>query len=343
MTANATKRSIRNIMRRSNPIEKLNILTFPTHERYEENLCRTGHNFYSLTVLPGKEWDEDYAKVPENYTILHKIPNDIEFDLILAHSSCNRLQIAHDYLSSTQGATTNMCYVPILRHCHVLPDVRFDVNTQIQAYGSIPIGENSFISNYNMGAWNYNENNSSVVEHGVDTEFWKPNDNTSKDNACLSVVNDWPNRDWCCGFNLWRETTAGLPIKVFGKSPGLSEPAKSTEHLREIYQSSKIFYNTSLHSPVPSVLLEAMACGCAVVSTANCMIPEIIENGKNGLISNDPQELRGFLELLLKDEDLAKELGENARKTIVERYNLETFVDNWNNLFYSTVNNYRNK
>jgi glycosyltransferase involved in cell wall biosynthesis len=86
-----------------------------------------------------------------------------------------------------------------------------------------------------------------------------------------------------------------------------------------------------------------MACGCAVVSTANCMIPEIIENGKNGLISNDPQELRGFLELLLKDEDLAKELGENARKTIVERYNLETFVDNWNKLFYSTVNNYRNK
>ena len=44
------------------------------------------------------------------------------------------------------------------------------------------------------------------------------------------------------------------------------------------------------------------------------MIPEIIENGKNGLISNDPQELRGFLQLLLKDEDLAKELGDNARK-----------------------------
>ena len=259
MTANATKKSIRNIMRRCNPPEKLNILTFPTHERYEENLCKTGHDFYSLTVLPGKEWDEDYAKVPENYTIFHKIPDNIEFDLILAHSSCNRLQVAHDYLSSTQGAAGNMCYIPILRHCHVLPDVRFDVNTQIQAYSSIPIGENSFISNYNMGAWNYNENNSSVVEHGVDTEFWKPNENTSKDNACLSVVNDWPNRDWCCGFNLWRETTAGLPIKVFGKSPGLSEPAKSTEHLREIYQSSRIFYNTSLHSPVPSVLLEAMA------------------------------------------------------------------------------------
>jgi len=72
------------------------------------------------------------------------------------------------------------------------------------------------------------------------------------------------------------------------------------------------------------------------------MIPEIIQNGKNGLISNDPQELRGFLELLIKDENLAKELGGNARKTIVEKYNLERFVDSWNNLLYSTVNEYRN-
>ncbi len=342
MTANANQRAIRNIMRRCNVPEKLNILTFPTHERYEENLCKTGHNFYSLTVLPGKEWDEDYAKIPENYSILNNIPDDIEFDLILAHSSCNRLQIAHDYLSSTQGATANMCYIPVLRHCHVLPDVRFDVNTQIQAYNSVPIGKTSFISKYNMNAWRYTEDNSSVVEHGVDTEFWKPDANIQRDNACLSVVNDWPNRDWCCGFNLWRQTVQGLPVKVFGKSPGLSEPASSTEHLREIYQSSRIFYNTSLHSPVPSVLLEAMACGCAIVSTANCMIPDIIENGKNGLISNDPQELRGFLELLLKDEDLAKELGDNARKTIVEQYNLERFIDNWNNLLYSTVKEYRN-
>ena len=46
--------------------------------------------------------------------------------------------------------------------------------------------------------------------------------------------------------------------------------------------------------------------------------------------------------VLLKDENLAKELGDNARKTIVEQYNLERFIDNWNNLLYSTVKEYRN-
>jgi hypothetical protein len=339
MTANANQRAIRSIMRKCNVPEKLNILTFATHERYEENLCRTGHEFYSLAM--GKTWDTDYAAVPDNYHIINTIPDYIDFDLILTHTSCDRMFQAHQYLAGSNVAQGNKTGIPILRHTHVLPDVRFDVPSQIAAFQQYPSDKDSFISAYNMNQWGMT--NASVVEHGVETDFWKPDENIERDNACLSVVNDWPNRDWCCGYNLWQQTIQGLPAKVFGKSPGLSEPANSTEHLREIYKCSRIFYNTSLHSPVPSVLLEAMACGCAIVSTANCMIPEIIEHGKNGLISNNPQELRQFLELLLKDESAAKELGQNAVKTIQEKYNLERFVDNWNNLFYSTVNEYRNK
>jgi hypothetical protein len=340
MTASASQRAIRSIMRKCDPERKLNILTFATHERYEENLCKTGHNFYSLAI--GKTWDTDYAPVPDNYHIINTIPDYVDFDLILTHTSCDRMFQAHQHLTGLDISSGNKTGIPILRHTHVLPDVRFDVAAQIAAFQQYPRDKDSFISEYNMGAWGMVSGTSTgVVEHGVNTDFW--NDGRLKrDAVCLSVVNDWPNRDWCCGFNLWKQTVQGLPVKVYGKSPGFSEPANSTEHLREIYQSSRIFYNTSLHSPVPSVLLEAMACGCAIVSTSNCMIPEIIENGKNGLISNDPKELRSFLELLLKDENLAKELGGNARKTIVEKYNLERFVDSWNNLLHSTVNEYRN-
>lgn len=132
-----------------------------------------------------------------------------------------------------------------------------------------------------------------------------------------------------------------LPIRVFGKSPGLSVPAQSTEHLREIYQKSRIFYNTSLHSPVPTVLLEAMACGCAIVSTANCMIPDIIQHGVNGLISNDPRELRSYLEMLLNNESIGKKLGESARETIVKNYSLDRFLNSWNKAFDLATNLYR--
>jgi glycosyltransferase involved in cell wall biosynthesis len=227
-----------------------------------------------------------------------------------------------------------------LRHNHVLPDIRFDINQQKKAAKNPTVNMFSFISNYSREQWGFTKDDSIVIEHGVDTDFWTPG-SEERDNVCLSVVNDWPNRDWCCGFNLWRQTSQGLPVKVSGKSPGLSVPAESTEHLREIYQKSRIFYNTSIHSPVPTVLLEAMACGCAIVSTATCMIPEVIQHGVNGLISNDPKELRSYLEMLLNNDAVAKKLGENARKTIEEKYDLQRFIDSWNNAFNLIMKNYK--
>jgi|TARA_Y100000401_G_C8320969_1_gene225215 glycosyltransferase involved in cell wall biosynthesis len=71
------------------------------------------------------------------------------------------------------------------------------------------------------------------------------------------------------------------------------------------------------------------------------MIPEIIDHGKNGLISNDANDLRAMLESLLKNPDMARELGKNAQKTIREKYNLTQFVENWNNLLYSTIRDYK--
>lgn len=340
MTYSATQRNIRSILDHPTRSRKLNILTFTTHERYESHLCRTGHNFYAINY--GKEWDSDYADIPQNYQRINYIPEYLDIDIVLAHTSCERLQITHDILSQTKNSLLNRLAVPILRHTHTLPDIRLDVEEQIKIFKSIPVYQNSFISNFSRNVWGYNENNACVIEHGIDTDFWHPDD-FKRENLCLSVVNDWPNRDWCCGFNLWKETILDLPAMVVGKCPGFSIPAKSTTELRNVYQRSKIFYNTSLHSPVPTAMLEAMACGCAVVSTATCMIPELIENGVNGFISNDPKELRSYLELLLSDNDLAKTFGDNARKTIIEKYNLEKFCNNWNKLLYSTIERYKEK
>lgn len=351
MTAKASVRAIRSFMSKNKPKEKLNILTFPTHERYEENLCRTGHNFYAFNY--GKTWNSTYAPIPENYHVINSLPAWLDIDLILSHTSCERLQVAHDLLSETLG-TSDKIAIPILRHCHITLDIRNspdyttlqDFSVLQKNYKNINVFRNSFISKYNMNAWGYTEDEAFVVNHGIDTEFWKPDGSIKRDNVLLSVVNDWPNRDWCCGFNLWKNTVKlgtenQLPVRVFGDSPGLSTAAKDKWHLRQAYQSSSVFYNTSLFSPVPTVLMEAMACGCAVVSTNNCMIPEVIEHGYNGLLSNDPEELTSYCELLLKKPEFARRLGNNARLTILEKYNMENFINNWNTLLYNTVGDFR--
>jgi glycosyltransferase involved in cell wall biosynthesis len=67
------------------------------------------------------------------------------------------------------------------------------------------------------------------------------------------------------------------------------------------------------------------------------MIPEIVENGVNGFISNDEEELKQYLVDLLNDEELAKKLGENARKTIVENFSQEEFIRKWDFLLKQTA------
>tara|TARA_R110000824_G_scaffold157293_2_gene330724 strand:+ start:1663 stop:2727 length:1065 start_codon:yes stop_codon:yes gene_type:complete len=352
MIARATPQAIRSIMRRRHisPEDKLNIITFCTHERYEQQLCKTGHNFFSLVEgrlsgHTGKTWDTTYGKIPSNYYPIENMPSpDVDIDLVLCQTLCERINI-----SKRIRADFN---IPIISLMHVLPHVEqgalISVEEQIARYYMYneDVDQRVFISDFNRSAWGCDESNAAFIEHGMDCDFWMTPKVDARKNVCLSVVNDWPNRDWCCGFELWKNvvgfgTQDQLPIQPVGNSPGFSDPAKSIEHLREIYHNSRIFINTSTHSPVPTALMEAMACGCAIVSTETCMIPEIIEHGVNGFMSNDPKELRKYATMLIEDENLAKKLGNNAQKTIKEKYSLEKFISKWNELFYSTIKNYK--
>tara|TARA_R100000152_G_C6776515_1_gene205683 strand:+ start:905 stop:1975 length:1071 start_codon:yes stop_codon:yes gene_type:complete len=333
--------------------EKLNILTFPTHERYESNLCRTGHNFYSVAVAqhtkPG--WDTDYAAIPENYTILediNNIPLLLDIDVVLSQNKYGQFELAEE--------VANRYHCPLVSLEHTCPpssELSPDLGTEgPQRIYKIPDGVlqsfyqkkgqiNVFISEWSRSEWGWGAEEADVVHHGIDTDvFMKINPVEERDNDAISVVNDWVSRDWCCGYTLWESVVSksGTPVKVVGKNPGLSEPAKNVYDLSSKYNSSRIFLNTSIASPIPTTLLEAMSCGCVVVSTATGMIPEIVKHGYNGLISNNANEIAGYLSDIRNDLGLAKELSENAIKTIKENFSLGTFVDKWNEIFLQAEN-----
>ena len=318
--------------------EPLNILTFPTHERYEQSLSNTGHNFYAYMTDSSKEWNTEYAPVPKNYHIMDKklgdnqLPLSVDLDLILSHTYDQQLMIG--------SQISRHLSIPLVILCHILPDIRMSPKEQTETISrcqSIKSDAHIFISDYSRRKWGRTAFDSEVIRHGLDTEFWSPKEDVIKENHALSVVNYWASRDWCCGFNLWQRVIEGFPHKVLGDNPGMSSAAGSLEELRSAYRKCKLFVNTSIHSPVPTTLVEAMSCGCAVVSTKNCMIPEIIDHGKNGFMSNDEQELKGYIKMLLEDDDLRQSMGTEARKTIVESHNLDRFTNEWNILFNKAI------
>tara|TARA_B100001094_G_C18192240_1_gene808061 strand:+ start:3161 stop:4162 length:1002 start_codon:yes stop_codon:yes gene_type:complete len=321
------------ILSKTRKKEKYNILTFDTHERYQTQLCKTGHNFYSFRADGGKKWDTDYAPLPSNYYILppNSIISGLNIDFILSQSKFGQFQAASQ-IAPTFG-------VPILSLEHTLPIPNWP-EQQLQNFRSMIGNVNVFISEYSVKKWSMNCH-TDVIHHSVDSELFKPVE-VEKQNKVLSVVNDFTERDYCCNYEGWKRITNGLrnentEIKVVGTcSKGLAKPAQSLDALVKEYCSASVFLNTSTVSPVPTSLLEAMSCGSAVVSTATCMIPEIIENGVNGFISNDEEELKTYVKKLLDDNSLAKKMGEAARQTILEQFSEDKFINNWNNIFDKT-------
>jgi glycosyltransferase involved in cell wall biosynthesis len=328
--SNQTKSILSNTKKK----DKYNILTFDTHERYQTQLCKTGHNFYSFRSDGAKEWDTNYAPLPENYYVLppNSIINGLDFDFILSQSKFGQFQMAKRMQA--------MLGVPILSLEHTLPIPNWPTE-QLEQFKSMQGDVNVFISEYSVGRWGMSVK-PDVIHHSVDSELFQPSQ-VEKQNKVLSVVNDFANRDYCCNYSGWQRITNSLKedvevdVKVVGTcSHGLAKPAESLDALVKEYCSASVFLNTSTVSPVPTSLLEAMSCGCAVVSTATCMIPEIIENGVNGFISNDEDELKSYIKDLLDHSELRRNVGEAARQTILDRFSEDKFINNWNNIFDKT-------
>ncbi|GAG17994.1 unnamed protein product, partial [marine sediment metagenome] len=102
----------------------------------------------------------------------------------------------------------------------------------------------------------------------------------------------------------------------------------SLKEARRIYSSCKVWFLASLQEGFGNPILEAMACGCAVVST-DCGGPsDIIEDGVNGFLVEvgDTETMVDKIMLLYNNEQLRNQICANAIET-VESYSWPKAVD----------------
>ena len=105
-------------------------------------------------------------------------------------------------------------------------------------------------------------------------------------------------------------------LTFFGNIPNHQLPKILNQH--------EVFILPSLYENMPKTLLEAMSCGMPVIGTNVKGINEVISDGVNGLLCDtDSYSIKKTIRTLFGDKKLMIELGINARKTIVEDYNLK--------------------
>ncbi len=92
---------------------------------------------------------------------------------------------------------------------------------------------------------------------------------------------------------------------------------------------------SSFMEGVPVVLMEAMACGLAVVATRVGGIPELVEDAKSGLLI-DPgstEALVAAIQAFADDPERRRSMGEAGRRTVVARYDIERTASEMVELF----------
>jgi glycosyltransferase involved in cell wall biosynthesis len=120
------------------------------------------------------------------------------------------------------------------------------------------------------------------------------------------------------------QTISRAGLDDFVELAGACTLARLTGVLRQ----ADIFALTPFVTPdgdrdgLPSAILEAMACGLPVVSTAVAGIPEAVVHGRTGLLA-DPRDLPAIashVTTLIDDESLRRRLGARAREAIVRQW-----------------------
>lgn len=93
------------------------------------------------------------------------------------------------------------------------------------------------------------------------------------------------------------------------------------------FSNADIFVQPTLNDCFPLTLLEAMQYKLPIVSTHEGAVPDIVTDGKNGLVCQRKDALgtATAIETLLKDEETRTQMGENGYLLFKEKFNLEVF------------------
>jgi glycosyltransferase involved in cell wall biosynthesis len=93
-----------------------------------------------------------------------------------------------------------------------------------------------------------------------------------------------------------------------------------------LINETDIFVFPSWLEGQPLVIIEAMQCGLPIISTKNCgAIEETVIDGYNGILveKKNVKQIVNAIEVLIKDEQLRKRMGENSRKLYEENFTPE--------------------
>jgi glycosyltransferase involved in cell wall biosynthesis len=306
------------------PHRPLRILTWHVHGNYLYYLTQVPHDWYVLSK-PGRP--PGYAgragELPWGDNV-HDLPVDrigeMQFDCIVFQHHQHWMTDQHELLSEWQRK------LPRIYLEHDPPQEHpTDTLHPVQDRDAMIV----HVTHFNELMWDNGITPTRVVEHGVLVP--KEVRYSGEKPEGIVVINNMRKRGRRLGADLYRDIRTRVPLALIGmdaESEGGLGEVRNVD-VPEFISRYRFFFHTCRYTSLGLAACEAMMIGMPIVAPATTELVTVIRSGENGYIDTNRAALASAMQELIRDPALARDWGEAARRTALERFNIERFVGDW--------------
>lgn len=302
----------------------LRVLTWQVHGNYMFYLSQVPCEWWLVTRPgdppgyagrgPGFPWNSNVREIPESQVA------EAQVDCVLYQSRRHWDVDRFDVLSPAQR--TLPCVY--LEHD---PPQEHPTNTRHWADSARLLVH---VTPFNALMWDSGDVPTRVIEHaavvpeGIRCDARRPEG--------IAVINHLKRRGRRLGADIYCELHGRVPLHLIGMGSqempsGLGEIAHA--QLPAFISAYRYLFNPIRWTSLGLSVVEAMTLGMPIVGLATTELVTVVDNGRNGWLATDPEELAEVMQCLSTDRELALRWGAAARDTALQRFAIDRFVRDW--------------
>jgi glycosyltransferase involved in cell wall biosynthesis len=191
------------------------------------------------------------------------------------------------------------------------------------------------VTHFNDLFWDCGSTTTRVIEHGVVDPGYRYSGATPR---AAVVINEARRRARVTGTDLLDRFAAdGVPIDLFGMDAGALGGEDVPQHrLHDEMARRRLYLHPIRWTSLGLSLIEAMHLGMPVVALATTEAPDAVPAAA-GVLSTRIDRLAAGARDLLADPELARVAGLAAPAAALERFGLQRFLDDWDDLLEEMV------
>jgi glycosyltransferase involved in cell wall biosynthesis len=304
------------------------ILLWHVHGSWTTSFVQ-GEHTYLIPVVPGRGpqgrgraqtyvWPDSAVEITSDETA------DTEIDVVLMQRPEELAGAVQAWLGGRRPGRD----VPGIYVEHNAPQGRIDEMRHVAADRTDLVLVH--VTYFNSLFWDTGSTPSRVIEHGIVDPGLRYSGELAR---AAVVINEPARRGRVTGTDLLGTFAADAPLDLFGigaREIGGTEDLPQGELHNEMARR-RVYLHPNRWTSLGLSLLEAMHLGMPIAALATTEVPEAVPSSA-GVVSNRIDLVTAGLRRFIADEEHAHACGIAARAAALERYGLERFLADWDDL-----------